>query len=39
MAVKFIDEAHHGLVQREYDVYPHGNLLDCYWDPELLEKI
>jgi beta-glucosidase len=35
----FIDEAHHGLVQREVDVFPHGIGLSCSWDPVLLEKI
>ncbi|OQP44611.1 hypothetical protein A4H97_09595 [Niastella yeongjuensis] len=35
----FIDEAHHGLVQREVDVFPHGIGLACSWDPALLEKI
>lgn len=35
----FIDEAHHGLVQREVDVFPHGIGLSCSWDPILLEKI
>ncbi len=35
----FIDEAHHGLVQRQVDVFPHGIGLSCSWDPALLEKI
>ncbi|HEY8895743.1 MAG TPA: glycoside hydrolase family 3 N-terminal domain-containing protein [Niastella sp.] len=35
----FIDEAHHGLVQRQVDVFPHGIGLSCSWDPVLLEKI
>jgi beta-glucosidase len=35
----FIDEAHHGLVQRQVDVFPHGIGLACSWDVNLLEKI
>ncbi|THU39192.1 beta-glucosidase [Niastella caeni] len=35
----FIDEAHHGLVQRQVDVFPHGIGLSCSWDMNLLEKI
>jgi beta-glucosidase len=35
----FIDEAHHGLVQRQVDVFPHGIGLSCSWDVNLLEKI
>jgi beta-glucosidase len=35
----FIDEAHHGLVQRQVDVFPHGIGLSCSWDANLLEKI
>lgn len=35
----FIDEAHHGLVQRQVDVFPHGIGLSCSWDAPLLEKI
>ena len=35
----YIDEAHHGLVAREVDVFPHGIGLACSWDKNLLEKI
>ena len=35
----FIDEAHHGLVARQVDVFPHGIGLSCSWDVPLLEKI
>ena len=35
----FIDEAHHGLVARQVDVFPHGIGLSCSWDKDLLTKI
>lgn len=35
----YIDEAHHGLVARDVDVFPHGIGLSCSWDKNLLEKI
>jgi beta-glucosidase len=35
----FIDEAHHGLVQRNVDVFPHGIGLAASWDTALLTKI
>ncbi|MCS3799294.1 glycoside hydrolase family 3 N-terminal domain-containing protein [Niastella sp. OAS944] len=35
----FIDEAHHGLVQRQVDVFPHGIGLSSSWDPVLIEKL
>lgn len=37
--VIFIDEAHHGLVQRNVDVFPHGIGLASSWDTALLTKI
>jgi beta-glucosidase len=37
--VIFIDEAHHGLVQRNVDVFPHGIGLAASWDTALLTKI
>jgi beta-glucosidase len=37
--VIFIDEAHHGLVQRDVDVFPHGIGLASSWDTTLLTKI
>lgn len=35
----FIDEAHHGLVQRNVDVFPHGIGMACSWDTALMRKI
>jgi len=35
----FIDEAHHGLVQRNADVFPHGIGLAASWDTSLLTTI
>lgn len=35
----FIDEAHHGLVQRNVDVFPHGIGIASSWDTSLIEKI
>jgi beta-glucosidase len=35
----FIDEAHHGLVQRNVDVFPHGIGLGSSWDTALLTRI
>jgi len=35
----FIDEAHHGLVQRNVDVFPHGIGIASSWDTVLLAKI
>lgn len=37
--VIFIDEAHHGLVQKNVDVFPHGIGIACSWDTALLTKI
>jgi beta-glucosidase len=37
--VIFIDEAHHGLVQRNVDVFPHGIGLASSWDTALLTRI
>lgn len=37
--VIFIDEAHHGLVQMNVDVFPHGIGLASSWDTALLTKI
>jgi beta-glucosidase len=35
----FIDEAHHGLLQKDVDIFPHGIGLSCSWDPALLEAV
>lgn len=35
----FIDEAHHGLVQRNVDVFPHGIGMACSWDTSLMRNI
>jgi beta-glucosidase len=35
----FIDEAHHGLVQKNVDVYPHGIGLASSWDTAILKRI
>jgi len=35
----FIDEAHHGLLQPDVDVFPHGIALASSWDPVLLESV
>jgi len=35
----FIDEAHHGLVQRNVDVFPHGIGMACSWDTALMKQI
>ncbi len=35
----FIDEAHHGLVQRHVDVFPHGIGMACSWDTSLMRQI
>jgi len=35
----FIDEAHHGLLAPNVDVFPHGIALASTWDPALLERI
>jgi len=37
--VIFIDEAHHGLVQRNVDVFPHGIGMACSWDTLLIKRI
>jgi beta-glucosidase len=37
--VIFIDEAHHGLVQKNVDVFPHGIGLAASWDTALLTRI
>jgi beta-glucosidase len=37
--VIFIDEAHHGLVQKNVDVFPHGIALASSWDTALLTRI
>jgi beta-glucosidase len=35
----FVDEAHHGLLLSNADVFPHGIALASTWDPKLLERI
>jgi beta-glucosidase len=35
----FIDEAHHGLLLPDVNVFPHGIALASTWDPQLLESI
>lgn len=37
--VLFLDEAHHGLLAPEVDVFPHAIGLACSWDPALVEEV
>lgn len=37
--VIFLDEAHHGLVQKDVDVFPHGLGIASSWDTDLMRKI
>jgi beta-glucosidase len=37
--VIFIDEAHHGLLAPQADVFPHSIGFACSWDPALIEEV
>ena len=37
--ILFLDEAHHGLLAPEVDVFPHGLGLASTWDRELIERV